>query len=84
VLVFQFAGETSKGKLPPGGEWKCFSPAKVQDVRLRSGRWYAGGSHSKAQACVRDIDLDINIHVRRLRPEEPTSLARVRAKSRRS
>jgi hypothetical protein len=84
VLAFQFAGDTSKGQLPPGGQWKCLTLAKVQDIRLRAGRWYAGGSHSKTQVCVREIDLDINVHVRGLRPEQPVSPLRVRAKSRRT
>jgi hypothetical protein len=34
---------------------------------VREGRWHAGGSHKTTQKCVTDIDLDINIHVRKLR-----------------
>jgi hypothetical protein len=67
VLAFQFAGETSKGKLPPGGAWKCMFLAQVREARLRDGPWREGKSHKQTQACVRDIDLDINIHVRKRR-----------------
>jgi hypothetical protein len=67
VLAFQFAGDTSAGKLPPGGQWKCLFLAKSDDARLRVGRWHAGSSHSRTQTCVVDIDLDINVHVRKLR-----------------
>ena len=67
VLAFQFAGETSKGKLPPGGAWKCMSLAQVREARLRDGPWREGKSHKRTQVCVRDIDLDINIHVRKRR-----------------
>jgi hypothetical protein len=67
VLAFQFAGETSKGRLPPGGGWKCLFLARVREVRLRSGPWREGESHTQTQACVRDNDLDINVHVRRTR-----------------
>src|SRR5262245_45371560 len=66
VLAFQFAGESSTN-LPPGGEWRCFTLADVRDAKLRDGPWHAGGSHKKEQRCVEDVDLDVNIHVRRLR-----------------
>jgi hypothetical protein len=63
VLAWQFAGESS-GKLP---QWRCLKLANVRNARLRDGRWYEGGSHRTAQTCVGNIDLDINIHVRKLR-----------------
>jgi hypothetical protein len=40
---------------------------KVSDVRLRDGPWYAGSAHKTTQTFVVDIDLDINVHVRKLR-----------------
>jgi hypothetical protein len=63
VLAWQFAGESS-GPLP---QWRCLKLADVSDIRTRTGRWYAGGSHKTTQRCVTDIDLDINVHVRKLR-----------------
>jgi hypothetical protein len=66
VLAFQFGGESSRS-LSPGGDWKCLDLAQVEDARLRDGKWHEGGSHSKEQSCVEEIDLDINIHVRKLR-----------------
>jgi hypothetical protein len=63
VLAWQFAGESS-GKLP---QWRCLKLAHVRDARSRDGRWHAGGSHKTTQSCVADIDLDINVHVRKLR-----------------
>jgi hypothetical protein len=63
VLARQFAGD-SGGPLP---QWRCLRLANVRDARARDGRWYAGGSHKSAQQCVTRIDLDINIHVRKLR-----------------
>ena len=63
VLAWQFAGESS-GRLP---QWRCLRLAHVRDGRARKGPWYAGGSHKTEQKCVVDIDLDINIHVRKLR-----------------
>jgi hypothetical protein len=63
VLAWQFAGASS-GKLP---QWRCLKLANVSHARARHGRWHEGGSHKTAQRCVAEIDLDINIHVRKLR-----------------
>jgi hypothetical protein len=63
ALAWQFAGESS-GPLP---QWRCLKLAEVSDARLRTGRWHEGGSHRTTQTCVSDIDLDINVHVRKRR-----------------
>jgi hypothetical protein len=63
VLAWQFAGESS-GRLP---QWRCLRLINVRNARARDGRWHEGGSHRTAQTCVSKIDLDINIHVRKLR-----------------
>jgi hypothetical protein len=63
VLAWQFAGESS-GKLP---QWRCLKLANVRNAGMRDGRWHEGGSHRAAQTCVSNIDLDINVHVRKLR-----------------
>ena len=66
VLAFQFGGGSSK-RLPPGGAWKCLDMSQIEDAKLRDGPWHEGGSHKKPQACIDEVDLDINIHVRKLR-----------------
>jgi hypothetical protein len=63
VLAWQFAAE-SGGRLP---QWRCLKLANVKNARARHGRWHEGASHRTAQTCVSNIDLDINIHVRKLR-----------------
>lgn len=63
VLAWQFGGESS-GELP---QWRCLKLARVQNARARVGPWHEGGSHRTEQTCVSTIDLDINIHVRKLR-----------------
>jgi hypothetical protein len=63
VLAWQFAGESS-GPLP---QWRCLKLANVSDARTRYGRWHEGSSHRTTQTCVSAIDLDINVHVRKLR-----------------
>lgn len=66
LLAFQFGGTGSK-PLPRGGEWRCLRVAGMRDVTVREGPWHAGSSHRAEQRCVGDVDLDINIHMRRLR-----------------
>jgi hypothetical protein len=63
VLAWQFAGESS-GPLP---QWRRLRLANVRDARAREGPWHEGGSHRSEQTCVNSIDLDINVHVRKLR-----------------
>jgi hypothetical protein len=63
VLAWQFAGQSS-GRLP---QWRCLRLAKVRLAHARAGAWHEGGSHRSEQSCVSDIDLDINIDVRRRR-----------------
>jgi hypothetical protein len=63
VLAWQFAGQSS-GRLP---QWRCLRLANVRNARIRDGSWHEGGSHRSEQTCVSEIDLDINIHVRKRR-----------------
>jgi hypothetical protein len=41
--------------------------ARVKDAALRDAPWRAGGTHKAQQTCVEDVDLDINVHVRKRR-----------------
>jgi len=66
VLAWQFGGGSS-GRLPPGGEWRCLTIAKVSSALRHDGPWHSGGDHRATQTCVVNIDLDINVHVRKLR-----------------
>jgi hypothetical protein len=63
VLAWQFGGESS-GPLP---QWRCLKLANVSNASTREGRWHEGGSHRSTQTCVSEIDLDINVHVRKRR-----------------
>jgi hypothetical protein len=36
ALAYQFAGQSKSG-LPPRGQWKCLSLAKVSSIQLRDG-----------------------------------------------
>ena len=63
VLAWQFAGESS-GPLP---QWRCLKLAGVTNAHAREGRWHEGRSHRATQTCVSEIDLDINVDVRKRR-----------------
>jgi hypothetical protein len=63
VLAWQFGGESS-GNLP---QWRCLRLANVRNARTRAGAWHEGSSHRTEQTCVSEIDLDINVHVRKRR-----------------
>ena len=59
ALAYQFAGQ-SKSQLLPQGQWKCFLLSKASNIQLRDGPWHAGSSHTRPQACVHTVDLDVN------------------------
>jgi hypothetical protein len=59
ALVFQFAGESSKG-LPPGGEWRCLILAQVKDAKIKDGPWHTGEKHTQKQTCVDDVDVEVD------------------------
>jgi hypothetical protein len=40
ALTYQFGGSSRKG-LPHAGQWRCLFLAKVRDIHLRDGPWYA-------------------------------------------
>ena len=58
VLVFQFAGESSKG-LPPEGEWRCMPVAGIENFGELDGPWRTGEGHSQKQTCVDDVDFEV-------------------------
>jgi hypothetical protein len=59
VFAFQFGGETSPtSKLP---EWRCLTLAEITELRVRSGDWHGGKEHRQTQACIKCIDVDVNI-----------------------
>lgn len=36
----------------------------MSNVKARSGHWHTGSGHRTTQQRVREVDLDINVHVR--------------------
>ena len=66
LLAYQVGGASSKG-VPRNGQWKCLLVARMQGARMREGPWREGDRHTQEQRCVHDVDVDINIHVRKRR-----------------
>jgi hypothetical protein len=66
VLAYQIGGGSSSG-LPPGGEWRCMTLSQVSQAQRRNGPWREGLQQRSDQTCVKDVDIDINIHVRKRR-----------------
>jgi uncharacterized protein len=66
VLAFQFGGGSS-GRLPGGGDWRCFLLAEVRNPAARDGRWLGGAQHKRPQRCVDKVFVDVNIDV----PDQP-------------
>jgi hypothetical protein len=58
ALVFQFAGESSKG-LPPEGEWRCLRLQDVKNATSRAGAWHTNHSHLKPQSCVKQVHYEV-------------------------
>jgi Fic family protein len=79
ALTYQFAGQ-SKSTLPPDGQWRCLWLAKIDNAKLRDGRWFVGSRHTQPQGCVEDVDLDVNPDS----PYQPKRGLHARGKSRRS
>jgi hypothetical protein len=58
VLMFQFAGQSSRG-LPLGGEWRCMDVAALSQVGVRNGPWHTNPNHSRPQTCIDVVDVDV-------------------------
>lgn len=58
VLVFQYAGESSKG-LPPEGEWRCMPVDGIENFLALDGAWHTDDRHSQKQTCVDEVDLEV-------------------------
>jgi hypothetical protein len=58
ALTWQFDGSSSDGAVR--GDWKCLFIARVNAAEIIDGPWQSGDSHMTAQACVKDVDLDVN------------------------
>ncbi|MGB7097737.1 MAG: hypothetical protein WBD95_03085 [Xanthobacteraceae bacterium] len=66
VLVFQIGGQTSPRSKLRG--WRSFYVAEVRDLRVSSGPWAEGSSHTQTQSHIQFVDVDVNIPETLTRP----------------
>ena len=59
ALVYQFAGQSSKG-LPRGGEWRCLELFGVRAATIRDGEWHTDTKHTRPQTCVTRVVLEVD------------------------
>lgn len=63
ALFYQFGGGSSSGLGPDGSSenWRCIPLDGFTEVEVVSanGEWHTGSSHTKAQHCVKRIDLKV-------------------------
>jgi hypothetical protein len=59
ILGYQFAGESSNPPQSDEQRWRCMEVAKLERITVRDGPWRTSTNHSKAQTCVKDVDLEI-------------------------
>jgi hypothetical protein len=67
LSAYQVAGETSGGRALPA--WRCFYLDGIRELQTAHTAWREGDSHKQAQACVRFVDVDVNIPETLTRPE---------------
>jgi len=67
VQVYQFAGGTSKGRIKPGGDYKCWSVSKIEAPELRDGPFHGDEKHKYRQKCLKDVYLHVDLSV----PDQP-------------
>ena len=59
VLMFQFAGQSSRG-LPPSGEWRCMDVDEISQVVVQNGPWYTDPNYSPGtDRCLDVIDFNV-------------------------
>lgn len=63
ALFYQFGGEGSKGPVTPGStnNWRCIPIEGLTEIKVHSGEWHTAGNHSRAQTCVDDIHIEVEL-----------------------
>lgn len=63
VLVYQYAGRTSKGPITtppdpangPSDNWRCLHVEQLSELSLVDGPWYTCQKHTEPSTCVNTI-----------------------------
>ena len=60
-LVYQFAGETSKGPVTGDGpqNWKCLLLEKIESLAFTDGEWHTSDNHSVKASCIDEMLVEV-------------------------
>lgn len=61
VLLFQFAGDSSKGRITSdtADNWRCMFVDELVGMRVKDGEWHTFGNHSRPSTCFDRIVLEV-------------------------
>lgn len=67
VLVYQYAGRTSKGAIAtpavpdngPPDNWKCLHVSELTELSLVDGPWYTCQKHTQRSSCVDQVTAEV-------------------------
>lgn len=67
MLVYQFGGTSSRGRIVPGSgdNWRCMELAKVRKLEIITARWQTHNSHSRRNNCLNRIEIEVDWRGRR-------------------
>lgn len=62
VLVYQFGGSTSKGKVTSQGpaNWRCMLVANIKSLEEIEGEWHTWGNHSQPSTCIDKLIAEVD------------------------
>jgi hypothetical protein len=62
-LVYQFAGSSRRGLLPPGSphNWRCLIVARLADLRVREGPWHTAPNYAGPGSCIELLDVSVSV-----------------------
>ena len=61
AIFYQFGGTSSSGLGQPEDNWRCIVIGGLTEVHVsvRQGSWHTASNHSRPQACVDEIDVEV-------------------------
>ena len=62
ALCYQYGGDSESGLMPAGASdnWRCLAVENLSQVELLDGPWQTAENHSRPQACIEEIELDVD------------------------
>lgn len=63
ALFYQFGGMGSRGPVTPDSpnNWRCIPIEGLTNIELHAGEWHTADNHSRAQTCVDQIHIEVDL-----------------------